>query len=195
MLLSGCKGDSHLITLDNPQNSNIEVVLNDSSYLVYGYGSKQVTLDSGHYAVKVYSDSDSLLLSKTVFINSDGILNPLESTYVKWTDQYGKYDPTVLSKRDMEIGNNFYPKVDFIIYEKEFFIPKTWDFDLFEPWKDYFQYYFEKQAVKSKIYRIDDLEKTWGLNVDLETQSLSISQIDSVLKILSKKIDEFEFKK
>lgn len=190
VLLCNCSDKAHVVVIDNPKQENIKVRIKDSIHEIYGFGSITIPLKSNTYSVSAYTQNDSLFFNKDVLISSDGILNPHLLTYVKWNDLYSVNGENHYAK-EIVVNNNTFKNVDFEVYENQYFIPKTWDYNLFEPWKSSIQYYFKKDAIKSKIYRVEDLEKEWGFKLDFETQEFTIKQLDSIVKSINLKIEEF----
>ena len=193
MLMLSCGNDINSIVIDNPKEDDIKVKINDSVYKLYGYASKSIKLKTDTYYIRTLSASDSLLLEDQISITSDGILNPHLMTYVKWSDNYtSNISSSSLNKMDITINNNPYFDVSFEVYENQLFIPKTWDFNLFQQWESSVRYYFKKDVVMSKIYRLGDLEKEWGYTFDGDIESLNKKQLDSMVNSLNLKIKKFE---
>lgn len=191
-MLLACSTNTNTISLDNPSLNDINIKINDSIYFVYALESKKIELKTGDYTFKVYDAMDSLICDKKIFIVTDGLLNLFKTTYVKYTDAYitGNTAQKVESQ-SIELNGHIYTDVNFDVYT-DFFIPKTWDYDVFEPWKKSIPLYFRKRTLKSKIYRLDNLEEDMGFKLKESIYDLSIAKIDSVINETELKLKKIE---
>ena len=53
-LASACSSNKYDLTIDNPSNKDIKVHVNNTSYLVYAFGIKQIKLLPGNYALILF---------------------------------------------------------------------------------------------------------------------------------------------
>ena len=111
-----------------------------------------------------------------------------------WTDLYKinqKANTKKLKQKDFYINEKLYENVDFIIYDDSIFISKVWDFNINEPWEESLNYYFLNSELKSKIYRINDLEKEFGYGPLPDFTEYTIQELKNRVNTLeSKKIYE-----
>lgn len=180
-LTYACSSNSYDLIIDNPSDKDIEVHLNDTTYLVYALGVKQIKLSSGNYAINTFLPNDSLLSSEQIIVNSDAMINPFHSTYVIFLDEFlSNSGVSTLKRQNYEINGDLYQNVNFETRD-DFFIPKTWDYDVLEPWTSTEYYYFKKNIKRSKIYRLHDLKREFGFRLPDEFNLLNVNELDSLI--------------
>jgi len=176
------------VIIDNPRDQDIVVIIQEKEYEVPGFGSQTIILKDGKYNI-LASINDSCFFSDNIQINSDGILNTHQETYVLWTDLYVSkqkyYNKNELDIKNVEINGKKYNNVDFTIYKNKNFISKKWDFGWDEPWGNELKFYFFNSQKRSKIYRLTDLEEVFGYG---ETPDF----IGYTIEDLRKKLDQLQ---
>lgn len=190
-VLSSC---SSLFTkevyIDNPSDLDIKVVVDGTEYLIPAYSSELIKLPKGEHAV-VASTDEQEIFNETVGITDKGILNVTGATYVVWKDlyledldDYSSYAAGALNNENHEINNNVYEDVDFVVYENESFIAKIWDFDLDQEWAKEVDISSGNYVVKSKVYRLEDIEAEWGFYGDFDFSEYSDEDLNAFLDSL-----------
>ena len=191
-LASGCSSNSYDLTIDNPSDKDIKVHVNNTSYLVYAFGIKQVKLSPGNYVINTFLPNDSLLSSEQIIVNSDAMINPIHSTYVIFLDEFlSESGVSTLKRQNHEINGDLYQNVNFETRD-DFFIPKTWDYNVLEPWGSVEYYYFKKNINHSKIYRLQDLKKEFGFEMPDEFKSLNVAALDTLIGQTELKLQALE---
>ena len=192
LLASGCSSNSYNLTIDNPGDKDIKVHVNNTSYLVYAFGIKQVKLSPGNYVINTFLPNDSLLSSEQIIVNSDAMINPIHSTYVIFLDEFlSESGVSTLKRQNHEINGDLYQNVNFETRD-DFFIPKTWDYNVLEPWGSVQYYYFKKNINHSKIYRLQDLKKEFGFEMPDEFKSLNVAALDTLIGQTELKLQALE---
>jgi hypothetical protein len=188
------------VLIDNPTSFRIFVEIGDETYEIEAYSFEEIKLKSGEHKVVAWSDETEVFFDNVVKIDGDGILNPTLTTYVLWKDlyvndmaDYEKYAAEVLKIRDqVTIADKTYNDVDFTVYEKWPFIKALWNFGLFEPWTDELDIHSGNYQLKSKIYRVEDLEEEWGYWGEFDmadyTEQDFKNLIDSILEVKNERI-------
>ena len=184
---------THHIIIDNPKSEDLKVKVNQKEYEIPAFGTIEINLKSGEYKVEAIIN-DSCFFSERINVNTSGLLNIFKETYVLWTDLYKinqKANTKKLKQKDFYINEKLYENVDFIIYDDSIFISKVWDFNINEAWEESLNYYFLNSELKSKIYRINDLEKEFGYGPLPDFTEYTIQELKNRVKTLeSKKIYE-----
>ena len=181
-----CNIDSpHYIFVDNPWEEDMKVKINETEHDIPAFGSLEVNLKSGTYQV-VATINDSCFFNESITINTSGLLNVHKENYVLWSDLYAtaNQNSNQISKSDFKINGNLYKNVDFIIYPELNFIPKKWDLNLNETWEENLNYYFLDTKIRSKIYRISDLEKEFGFGPPADFTEYKIEELTDMLNEL-----------
>lgn len=191
-LASGCSSTSYNLIIDNPSDKDIKVHLNNKPYLVYAFGTKQVKLSPGNYEVNTFLVNDSLLSSEHIIVSSDAMINPFHSTYVIFLDEFlSESGVSTLKRQNHKINGDLYQNVNFETND-DFFIPKTWNYNVLEPWGSVEYYYFKKNINKSKIYRLQDLKQEFGFEMPNEIQSFNVVALDSLIGQTELKLQALE---
>ena len=193
LLFLSCTKNKNII-IDNPSHQDIHVKINTNkqTYLVYGYDFLELKLPKGFHKIDITNAKDSALFQKNVAIQTDCIINPWLETYVVVFNTYS-IEPNVSKQErsNITIKGNKYKFEEYKVIEKEYIIEKTWDYNLFETWADSLKYFTKKSQRKSKIYRLQDLEKEWGYLMDIDSTIKDIKIIDSELKKIRNKLKKF----
>lgn len=178
------------VYIDNPSDLDIKVVVDGTEYLISAYSSELVKLPKGEHDV-VASNDEQEIFNATVSITDKGILNVTGATYVVWKDlyledldDYDSYAAGALNNEDHEINNNVYEEVDFVVYENESFILKNWDFDVDQDWPSEVDISSGNYVVKSKVYRLEDIEAEWGFYGDFDFSEYSDEELNAFLDSL-----------
>ena len=191
-LASGCSSNSYDLTIDNPSDKDIKVHVNNTSYLVYAFGIKQVKLSPGNYVINTFLPNDGLLSSEQIIVNSDAMINPFHSTYVIFLDEFlSESGVSTLNRQNHEISGDLYQNVNFKIRD-DFFIPKIWDYNVLESWGSVEYYYFKKNINHSKIYRLQDLKQEFGFEMTDEIKSLNVVELDTLIGQIELKLQALE---
>jgi len=191
-LASGCSSNKYDLTIDNPSNKDINVHVNNTSYLVYAFGTKQIKLLPGNYVINTLLANDSLLSSEQIIVNSDAMINPFNSTYVIFLDEFlSESGVSTLKRQNYEIDGDLYQNVNFETRDN-FFITKTWDYNVLEAWDSIKYYYFKKNIIHSKIYRLQDLKQEFGFEMTYEIKSLNVVALDSLIGQTELKLQALE---
>ena len=176
------------VIIDNPRNQDIVVIIQKKKYEVPGFGSQKISIKAGKYNILAYIN-DSCFFSDNIQINTDGILNTHQETYILWSDLYVSkqkyYNKNELDIKNVEINGEKYNNVDFTIYKNKNFISKKWDFGWDEPWDNKLNFYFFNSQKRSKIYRLTDLEEVFGYG---ETPDFTENTIED----LREKLDQLQ---
>jgi hypothetical protein len=171
ILLSSCNWlNKYEVIIDNPTLDFFTLEIDEKTYNLDAFSHVLVDLKPGDYLAVARDEQGEVFFEQTISVNASGILNPTLSIYVLWRDLYldnpekfHEFAEKELNIRsEVTIGNKKYNDVDFIVYENQAFIAKAWDYGLFEQWSDEVDVYSQKVLVKSKVYRLDDLEEEWG---------------------------------
>jgi hypothetical protein len=171
LLFISCKFDKNYeVSIDNPSEIDFSFSLNEEKYSVNALGETTLSLKEGKHYFLILNALGDTLLNDTIKVFNDGLLNPTQSTYVVWSDlyledfeEYETYAQEVLNIQDsILIDYKEYNDIDFNVFENQIFIPKDWDFGVFEEWPKEIDLYSERVIKKSKIYRLADLEEEWG---------------------------------
>ncbi len=188
-----CVEQQYQIIVDNPTDFDVELFVNDKRHMLYGLETIELSLTNANYRFKVINKNDSLLFFKNIRINSDGIVNPFLATYIKWTDIYtSKKSLNKGIKKEVIVNKRLYENVNFEVYKNTAFIRKNWNYDLFEPWEASLEFYTKEEIIKSKIYRLVDIEKKWGYSMDIDTVTISLNKINTMITPILKKLKEIE---
>lgn len=171
ILLFGCETEKNVeIVVDNPSELDFSFSLKEEAYTVSALSKTTLKLKEGVYFLWIQNEIGDTLLNDSIYIFSNGLLNPTKSTYVVWNDLYlenfDEYEQIARSALNIQdsifINDKEYNDVDFDVYENQVFIEKTWDFGVFEDWPEEIDLYSKSTVKKSKIYRLADLEEEWG---------------------------------
>ena len=188
-----CEESKHQIIVDNPTDFDVELLVNDERYTLYGLETIELNLINANHSFKVINKNDSLLFFKNIRINSDGIVNPFLATYIKWTDIYTSNKSVNKGvKKEIIINKRCYNNVNFEVYKNTAFIRKSWNYSLFEPWEESFEFYTKEEIIRSKIYRLVDIEKKWGYLMDIDTLDISLNKINTMITPVLKKLREID---
>ena len=188
-----CVEPQYQIIVDNPTDFDVELFVNDKRHMLYGLEAIELSLTNANYRFKVINKNDSLLFFKNIRINSDGIVNPFLATYIKWTDIYTSNKSLNKGiKKEIIINKRRYKNVNFEVYKNTAFIRKSWNYALFEPWEATLEFYTKEEMIKSKIYRLVDIEKKWGYSMDIDTVDISLNKINTMITPILKKLREIE---
>jgi hypothetical protein len=180
-LASSCSSNSYDLTIDNPSDIDIKVLVNNTSYPVYAFENKQVKMSPGNYVINTFLPNDSLLSSEQIIVKSDAMINPFHSTYVIFLDEFlSESGVSTLKRQNHEINGDLYQNVNFETRD-DFFILKTWDYNVLEPWGSEEYYYFKKKINHSKIYRLQDLKQEFGFEMSDEIKSLNVGALDTLI--------------
>lgn len=186
LITVGCSEETYELWIDNPSTQDLNISVNDSNYVIFGFDMLVLELKEGNYLFRGNNENNSLNFSQVQTINSDGILNPTLQTYVLWTDVYGTTELKLRARTDTINGHKYkHLKLERL---DGFFIPKKWDYSLFEDWKKQLNYHSISYIEKSKIYRLKDFEKTWGFQNETDDASLTLQKINNKLQQLKKQL-------
>lgn len=214
-ILNSCNFfNTYEIVIDNPTQDELLVEIGKDSHIIQPYGFKTLKIKAGDYEVKVLlndnhdhfhdeeegeeahnHESEFVIFEGKLTVNSDGIFNPALYTYVIWKDLYvehpedfAKYAETELNiKPQITINDKKYNDVDFEIINNQSFIAKKWDYGLFELWSDNVDVYSKIFEIKSKIYRLEDLEEEWGYWGEFDMSDYSAEDFQSLIDSLEAK--------
>ena len=115
------------------------------------------------------------------------------ATYIKWTDIYTSSKSVNKGvKKEIIINKRCYNNVNFEVYKNTAFIRKSWNYSLFEPWEESFEFYTKEEIIRSKIYRLVDIEKKWGYLMDIDTLDISLNKINTMITPVLKKLREID---
>tara|TARA_B100002052_G_scaffold43020_1_gene35632 strand:- start:255599 stop:256246 length:648 start_codon:yes stop_codon:yes gene_type:complete len=172
--------NNHDIFVDNPKEEDIKLKIDGNEYDIPAFGFLELNIKSGTYKISATID-DSCFFKENIIISKSGLLNIHKETYVLWSDLYTttnlKPKQNQLQLRNIKINKNLYKNVDFIIYQNLNFIPKAWHFSVNESWEENLNYYFLDSQVKSKIYRLVDLEKEFGFGPPPDLTGYTIDEL------------------
>jgi hypothetical protein len=136
------------------------------------------------------------IFNETISITSEGLLNPTKAFYVVHKELYlidqSKYEDhavNALQRQDHEIAGKTYQDVDFTMFEDQAFIPKAWDFGIDEELPEEIKTTSGDFQVISKLYRVADLEKTWGFFGDYDFSQISDAELQQFLDSLAQDLE------
>jgi hypothetical protein len=190
LLIMSCGTETYELHIDNPNTENLYISVNDKEYVIFGLDMLVLELAKGSYQFRGTNETKSLNFSQQQKITSDGILNPSKASYVLWTDSYSTETLKPIEHIDSIQGNS-YTNLQLEVLDS-FFIPKEWDYALFESWKGQLQYHSIKTIEKSKIYRLSAFEKTWGFQSMKDSDQLSLKTINSELLQIKKQLKSLQ---
>ncbi|MCB0510841.1 MAG: hypothetical protein KDC82_08755 [Bacteroidetes bacterium] len=190
-ILSSCSSlFTKKVSIDNPSDLDLTVVVDGTEYLIPAYSSELVELPKGEHAVVASSDGQEIF-NETVSVTDNGILNVTLATYVVWKDlyledldDYASYAASALDNKDHEVNNNVYEEVDFVVFENMSFIGEDWDYGIDEEWPMEVDISSGNYVVKSKVYRLEDIEAEWGFYGDFDFSEYSDEELNAFLDSL-----------
>ncbi len=185
-----CGTETYELQIDNPNTEDLYISVNDKDYVIFGLDMLVLELAKGSYQFRGANETKTLNFSQQQKINSDGILNPYKASYVLWTDTYSTEPLKPIAHIDSIQGNS-YSNLRLEVLDS-FFIPKKWDYALFESWKEQLQYHSIKNLEKSKIYRLSAFEKTWGFESMIDSDQLSLKTINSELLQINQQLNSLQ---
>ena len=185
-----CGTETYELHIDNPNTEDLYISVNDIDYLIFGLDMLVLELTKGTYQFRGFNETKTLNFSQQQKITSDGILNPTKASYVLWTDSYSTENLKPISHID-SIEGNTYTNLKLEVLHS-FFIPKKWDYALFESWKEQLQYHSKTTVEKSKIYRLSAFEKTWGFQSKTDSPQLPLKTINSELLQTKQQLNSLE---
>ncbi len=172
------------VVIDNPISEDITVWVGKKKYNIPSLGKLKTSLAKGEHKVLCENMKGEELMNHLVTVSGEGIINPTFSTYVLWRDLYINegvtYDDIsskALNNKNTSIGNKVYKNVDFFVYDSVPFIAKNWDYDLYTDWPEKMNNLDEEYVVKSKIYRLKDLEESWGFYGNYDVRNLNPKEL------------------
>lgn len=197
VLLSSC---TFQVVIDNPTDMNLKVSLDDKEYDIAAFAQQEVELKKAEVRIVAKDEEGNEILNETVQIAGAGIINPTRTTYVIFKDLYCLPENYDLFKSNLDIkeivvvNDKEYESVDFTLVE-DLFIPKTWDYNLNESFPDSVN--LEKgYVVKSKIYRVEDIESEFGYFGDIDFTDFDEADVnafmDSLRQLLNLDYEEEE---
>lgn len=179
------------IIVDNPSKDLLVLNFDGESYEIPSLSSITLHLVKGEHKISATVDGEEIY-NETLSITNEGLLNPTKSIYVLHKELYlmdqTKYDgyaEKALNRKDHQVANKTYQDVDFEVFEEQSFIPKNWDFGMNEDLPEEIKTSNEKFEVISKLYRISDLEKTWGFYGDFDFTQTSDIELKHFLDSLA----------
>lgn len=177
------------IIVDNDGFSTMVLTVDGKTQELAGFTTTILKLPKGEHEFTAVIEGEPIFDSILV-VKEDGLLNLLKKTYVVWhdlylknSDEYEKYASETLKNEDVEIDNKLYEDVQFDVFKGDVFIPKNWDFDLTEEWPEEVDFSGE-YAVKGKIYRLIDLEESWGFFQDFDFSDKTDEELNHFLDSL-----------
>lgn len=189
-LLSACTSFfNNEIIIDNDDFSTMHLTVDGKTQELAGYTTLTLKLPKGEHEFTAVIEGEAIFDS-TITIKENGLVNLMKNTYVVWhdlylknPDEYEKYATEALKNEDVKIANKLYEDVQFEVYEGDVFIPKNWDFGLDEEWPEEVDFSGE-YAVKGKIYRLIDLEESWGFYQDFDFSDKTDEELNQFLDSL-----------
>ncbi len=185
LLISACKSK---VILDNPTDSDIVVSLDGTNYELLAYDQKVLELKKSTMLLIAKDVEGNEILNESINITGDGVMNPTRTMYVIWKDMYclpedyDTYKGNLDLKKMVTVNDKEYEMVDFTLVE-DLFIAKNWDFDLNESFADSVDLK-NKFLVKSKIYRVEDLETEFGYFGDIDFSDFDETEVQSFMDSL-----------
>jgi len=216
VVLTSCNFfDTYEIVLDNPTENELSIVVDENVHTLEPFSHKVIKLKAKEYNFVVSAKlfdyhvhdhhddeehahdefTETIILDTMLTISQDGIFSPALHTYILWKDlylenmdKYSDYAAKELNiKPQISINNKSYNDVDFTIISNQLFIPKNWDYGLFEPWSDNVDVYSKNFVVKSKVYRLEDLEEEWGYWGEFDMSDYTDEDFKNLLDSLLKR--------
>lgn len=185
VLVSAC---TFKVVIDNPTDMNLKVSLDDKEYDVAAFDQKEVELKKSDVKIIAKDTEGNEILNGTVKITGEGIINPTRTTYVIWKDlyclseDYASFKSNLNIKEMVLVNDKEYESVDFTLVD-DLYILKNWDYNLKESFPDSVN--LEKgYVIKSKIYRVEDLENEFGYYGDLDFTDYDDSDVNAFLDSL-----------
>lgn len=184
-LLSAC---TTKVVVDNPSEVDINVSIDGKEYNIAALDQQVVELKKASAQI-ITTDADGTeLLNETVDITGEGVINATNTTYVIWQDiyclaeNYELYKDKLNLKDLIEVNGKEYEEVDFTLAETPF-IAKSWDYDLNESFPDSVDL-SNMYALKTKIYRVQELEDEFGYFGDIDFSSFEEAEVQSFMDSL-----------
>ncbi len=176
------------VIIDNPSTNTIQLSLANKNYVLNANSSKKIKLKSGSYKILSEIENGKKLLDTLIEINSDGIINATNYTYILWTDifcqeeDYGKFKDKLHLKDTVVIEGLEFVDIDFVI-KNEAFISKKWDYSLDEKMPKSIDVPEDKMfKIVSKIYRLPALKDEFNFLGDIDFNDLNKEEIESIIK-------------
>ncbi len=192
VLLSACNSIFKIkIIVDNPSNDVLILNVDEKEHEIASNSFIKLDLVKGEHLFKASIKGEELF-NETLSITSEGLLNPTKAVYVVHKelyllnqDEYETFAAQALDRQDHLIADKTYEDVDFLVYDAQTFIPKNWDFGVDQELPEEIKTSVGEHKVISKIYRISNLEKTWGFFGDFDFTKTSDKELKQFLDSLA----------
>ena len=185
ILIFSCKEN---VVIDNAIDESIIVNIDKNVYELASNSFKDIEINKGNHKIVSYTKNGDTLLNTIINIESTGIINSSNISYVLWTDIYCEEEDYDIYKTHLDLKDTViidgleFIDIDFKFYD-EVFIPKIWDLGLDMPMPDTVDVFEDKNyKILSKIYRPQEIIEYFDYVGDIDFDNLSEEEINSILE-------------
>jgi hypothetical protein len=184
------------IIVDNPSKDVIVLSFDGVNHEIPSKSFINLEFVKGEHLVTAQINGEEMF-SETISITGEGLLNPTLETYIVHKElylleqqKYEDYASKALNRKDHEIAGKTYQDADFLIFEKQAFIEKNWDFGVDKELPEEIKTSSSEYEVISKLYRVSGLEKTWGFFGDFDFTQSSELELQIFLDSLAQDLEK-----
>jgi hypothetical protein len=169
VLFLGCQAGN--VDLDNAGTEDLTVLIDGQPYEMKAGAYRSIHLERGKHELEIRSASGELKKETSFSVDIGGLINLGETRYYIWTDLYGENElrRTKLKEEWTQIGDKRLYGDFTVIESDQNWVERRWDYGLNEEfpedllgWKPT----NEKYIIKSKLFRQEDLLKTYQNRVE-----------------------------